>query len=191
MDALTHAVEAYIGRSNTEETKKYSREAVSLIFDNLLEAYSNGTNINARKNMQIASYYAGAAFTKAFVGYVHAIAHTLGGFYNIPHGLANAIILPHVLDYYSRSVHKPLAELADLVGLTEEADSMEVKAGKFISAIRERNKAMNIPEKVEGIVDKDIPLMVERALKEANPLYPVPRILNKEDLFHLYQVISK
>lgn len=191
MDALTHAVEAYIGKSNTEETKKYSREAVSLIFNNLLEAYSNGTNINARKNMQIASYYAGAAFTKAFVGYVHAIAHTLGGFYNIPHGLANAIILPHVLDYYGRSAHKPLAVLADLVGLTEEADSMEVKAGKFICAIRERNQAMNIPEKVEGIVDKDIPLMVERALREANPLYPVPRILNKEDLFHLYQVISK
>ncbi len=191
MDALTHAVEAYIGKSNTEETKNCAREAVSLIFENLYEAYSNGSNIAARRNMQKASYLAGVSFTRAFVGYVHAIAHTLGGFYNVPHGLANAIILPHVLEYYGSSAHKPLAELADLIGVSKESDSLEVKARKFINAIRQLNQAMDIPIKVSGIEEKDMPIMIERALKEANPLYPVPRILNKDDLFKLYQLIKE
>jgi alcohol dehydrogenase class IV len=103
IDALTHAVEAYIGRSNTNETRKESRIAVKLIFDNVFEAYSNGSNITARSNMQKASFLAGLAFTRAYVGYVHAIAHTLGGFYSVPHGLANAIILPYVLEFYGES----------------------------------------------------------------------------------------
>ncbi|MFY3791637.1 iron-containing alcohol dehydrogenase [Ureibacillus sp. MALMAid1270] len=191
MDALTHAVEAYIGKCNTEHTKKCAKEAVTLIFENLYEAYSNGSNITARKNMQKASYLAGFAFTRAFVGYVHAIAHTLGGFYNTPHGLANAIILPYVLEYYGSSVYKPLAELADLVGITEVSDSEEMKAKKFINAIKQLNEDMDIPSKVKRIKDQDIPIMIERALKEANPLYPVPRILNKNDLFNLYQLIKE
>jgi len=191
MDALTHAVEAYIGRSNTKETTQWSIDAVKLIFENLYESYCNGTNLTARTNMQQAAYLAGMAFTRAYVGYVHAIAHTLGGFYSVPHGLANAIILPYVLEYYGESVHKPLAELADLVGLTVPADTTEQKATKFIVAIKQLNEKMNIPKKVTGIVDRDIPLMVERALKEANPLYPVPRILYKEDLVKLYHMIKE
>lgn len=189
MDALTHAVEAYIGRSNTKETIACSREAVKLIFENLYEAYANGTDIVARTNMQRASYLAGVAFTRAYIGYVHAIAHTLGGFYNIPHGLANAVILPYVLEYYGESVHKPLAELADLVGITESTDNIEQKATKFIEAIKKLNEDMNIPKKINGIVESDIPLMVERALKEANPFYPVPKILFREDLTKLYGMI--
>ncbi|MFN7252446.1 MAG: iron-containing alcohol dehydrogenase [Anaerobacillus sp.] len=190
MDALTHAVEAYIGRSNTNETKQYSRDAIQLIFTNLYEAYSNGTNLTARTNMQKASYLAGLAFTRAYVGYVHAIAHTLGGFYNVPHGLANAIILPHVLEYYGETVHKPLAELADLIGITEAADTEEMKSRKFIDAIKKLNVDMNIPTKVAGIIDRDIPILVERALKEANPFYPVPKILRKDDLVKLYHLIK-
>lgn len=190
MDALTHAVEAYIGKSNTKDTKKWSEEAVKLIFDNLNEAYANGSNIQARRNMQKASYLAGAAFTRAYVGNVHAIAHTLGGFYNVPHGLANAIILPYVLDYYGESIYKPLAQLADIVGITEKTDHEEVKAKKFINAIRQMNESMNIPKKVNGIVDEDIPLMIQRALQEANPLYPVPKIFNKEDMLYIYKEIS-
>lgn len=190
IDALTHAVEAYIGRSNTKETTQWSIDAVKLIFDNLYESYSNGTNLTARTNMQEAAYLAGMAFTRAYVGYVHAIAHTLGGFYSVPHGLANAIILPYVLEYYGDSVHKPLAELADLVGISEPADTNEQKANKFIEAIKQLNEKMNIPNKVTGIVDYDIPLMVERALKEANPLYPVPKIFYKEDLVKLYHMIK-
>ena len=191
IDALTHAVEAYIGRGNTKETKKYSIEAVKLIFENLYEAYSNGTNIMARKNMQKAAYLAGMAFTRAYVGYVHAIAHTLGGFYSVPHGLANAVILPYVLDYYGDSVYQPLSELADLVGLSQPGDTIEQKARKFIDAIKVLNERIKIPKKISGIIDNDISVMVDRAFKEANPLYPVPKILYKEDLNTLYQLIKE
>jgi len=191
IDALTHAVEAYIGRSNTKETTQYSLDAVKLIFENLYESYSNGINIQARTNMQKAAYLAGMAFTRAYVGYVHAIAHTLGGFYSVPHGLANAIILPYVLEYYGEYVHKPLAELAELVGIGAPEDTTEQKACKFIEAIKKLNESMAIPKKVSGIVDSDIPVMIERALKEANPLYPVPRILNEDDLFTLYKLIKE
>lgn len=189
MDALTHAVEAYIGRSNTKNTEKWAIEATKLIFDNIYEAYSNGDNIEARKNMQKAAYYGGMAFTRAFVGYVHAIAHQVGGFYNVPHGLANAVILPEVLEYYGESVHERLAELADIVGITEEGDSTAEKAGKFIEAIRDLNRKMKIPNKLKGIMDEHIPVMVERALDEANPLYPVPKVLHEADISHLYNSI--
>lgn len=190
IDALTHAIEAYIGKSNTKETKQWSVEAVKLIFDNLYEAYRNGENMAARRNMQKAAYLAGMAFTRAYVGYVHAIAHTLSGNYGVPHGLANAIILPYVLEYYGESVYTPLAELADIVGISEQTDSIEQKAKKFIRAIRELNERMEIPSVINCIIDHDIPVLVERALKEANPLYPVPRILYKQDMLKLIQMIK-
>lgn len=189
IDALTHAIEAYIGKSNTKETWKDSREVVQLVFTNLFEAYRNGENLTARTNMQWASYLAGKAFTRAYVGNVHAIAHTLGGFYNVPHGLANAIILPHVLEYYGKSVYEPLSELADLIGITSRSDTQQMKAEKFIEEIRALNHAMKIPEQVDGIVKEDIPLMVKRASAEANPLYPVPKILSKREFTELYDVI--
>lgn len=191
VDALTHAVEAYIGRSNTTQTKQQSREAIKLIFDNLFKAYSNGTNLVARANMQKASFLAGLAFTRAYVGYVHAIAHTLGGFYSAPHGLANAILLPYVLEYYGDSAHKPLAELADLVGVSARTDTMEQKALKFIEAIKKLNESMKIPKKFKGIVESDIPLMVKRALAESNPLYPVPKIMSEEDMLTIYHRIKE
>ncbi|WP_107943223.1 iron-containing alcohol dehydrogenase [Metasolibacillus fluoroglycofenilyticus] len=191
MDALTHAIEAYIGRSNTSETKMCSEEAVRLIFSNLLTAYEDGQNIAARKNMQKASFLAGVAFTRAFVGYVHAIAHTLGGFYKTPHGLANAVILPYVLEYYGDAVYDQLAKLSDVIGLSNKEYSNEAKAKQLISKIRELNAKMGIPEKIEGIEEKDIPLMVERAYREANPLYPVPKILDKHQLTELYYLIKE
>ncbi|MEI8199074.1 MAG: iron-containing alcohol dehydrogenase [Eubacteriales bacterium] len=191
MDALTHAVEAYIGRSNTAFTHKLSRDAVKLIFENIYTAYSNGADINARKNMQKASYYAGVSFTRAYVGYVHAVAHTLGGFYGTPHGLANAVILPYVLDYFGESVHKPLSELSDLVGLGSPDASMEEKSNLFISAVKDFNSKMNIPLKIKGIKEEDIPLMVDRAYKESNPLYPVPRIFSRKDFYNIYQMIKE
>lgn len=190
MDALTHAVEAYIGKSNTAETRAYSLEAVELIFGNLYKAYIDGENVEARKNMQRASYLAGMAFTRAYVGNIHAIAHTLGGFYGVPHGLANAVLLPYVLEFYGDTVYKPLAELAEAAGIGERGQSVEQKAKQFIKAIKQMNKDMNIPDKIEGIVNRDIPIMVERALQEANPLYPVPKILNKDEMFYLYQIIQ-
>lgn len=191
LDALTHAVEAYIGKSNTIVTRKYSIEAVRLIYGNLYEAYSNGSNQAARENMQKAAFLAGAAFTRAYVGNVHAIAHTLGGFYSVPHGLANAVILPYVLEHYGKTVHKPLAELADAAGITDGSETIDQKAVKFINSIKTLNSKMDIPTKVSGIKDSDIPIMADRALKEANPLYPVPKIFNKDDMLKIYGLIKE
>lgn len=181
MDALTHAVEAYIGKSNVKSTIKYSEDAVKLIHENLEKAYKNGKDIEAREKMLKASFYAGSAFTRAFVGYVHAIAHNLGGLYNTPHGLANAVILPYVLDWYGDCVYPQLAKLADIAGISKEDMSIEEKGKAYIAEIRRMNKAMNIPEKFDFIKEEDIKTLVERALKEGNPGYPVPKIMNAED----------
>lgn len=191
MDALTHAVEAYIGKSNTAETKMMSEAAVKLIMDNIYEAYSNGTNIAARENMQKASYYAGIAFTRAYVGNVHAIAHTLGGFYSTPHGLANAVILPYVLKSYGSSVHQKLSELEDLITVPSHQENIETKANRFIDRIIALNKKMNIPDKISGIKVEDISIMVERAFHEANPLYPVPKIFTRDDFKAVYYEIKE
>lgn len=190
MDAMTHAVEAYIGNSNTTETKKAALEAVYLIHQNLLKAYNSPENINARAAMLKASYVAGVAFTRAYIGYVHAIAHTIGGFYKIPHGVANAIIMPHVLEYYGKAVHGKLAELADQIGITTSDQTNGKKAAVFIQYLREMNKKMNIQSNIADIKESDLPEMISRALAEANPLYPVPRILFGEDLRKIYMKIK-
>ena len=191
MDALTHAVEAYIGKSNVKSTIKYAEDAAILIHANLEKAYANGKDIEARNNMLKASFYAGCAFTRAFVGYVHSIAHNLGGLYNTPHGLANAVILPYVLEWYGSSVYKQLAKLADLVGVSKQNMSVEEKAKAYILEIRRMNKAMNIPEKFDFIKEEDVPLLVKRALLEGNPGYPVPKIMNAKDCESVIRLLMK
>ena len=191
MDALTHAIEAYIGKSNTRETKRMAILATKLIFENIYLAYSKGEDLTARANMQKASFCAGIAFTRAYVGYVHGIAHSLGGFYGTPHGLANSVVLPYVLEAYGKPAYKKLAQLADEVKLTLETDTRQEKARKFIKAIRQLNASMEIPDKIEGIDSKDIPAMVEHAYLESNPLYPVPRIMNRKELALIYDAIRK
>ncbi len=180
MDALTHAVEAYIGRSNVKSTEAYAEKATKMIFDNIEKAYNDGKDIEAREAMLKASFYAGMAFTRAYVGYVHAIAHNLGGYYGIPHGLANAVILPYVLEYFGESAHARLARLAVVAGVKSDGTDKE-KAEAFIEAIKTLNRNMNIPDKFDCIKEEDIPVIVKRALKEGNPLYPVPKIMNEAD----------
>ena len=181
MDALTHAVEAYIGKGNVKSTIRYAEEATKLIHANLEKAYVNGKDMEARNNMLKGSYLAGNAFTRAFVGYVHAIAHNLGGMYNTPHGLANAVILPYVLEWYGDCIYPQLAKLADIIGITNSEMSIAEKGRAFIAEIRRMNKAMNIPEKFDFIKEEDIPTLVTRALKEGNPGYPVPRIMDASE----------
>jgi len=184
MDALTHAIEAYIGNSNTKETREMAKQTVKLVFENLSIAYSDGKNILARTYMQLAAYYGGVAFTRAYVGNVHALAHALGGRYGIAHGLANAVILPYVLDDYGESVYKPLSELADVVGIS--GGTIEKKAKNFISSIRDMNAAMNIPTTITGIAEEDIIALSDHAYREANPTYPVPRIFSRDDFASVY-----
>ncbi len=187
MDALTHAVESYIGSGNTDLTIDRAVKATKLIFSWLEKAYVDGADIKARSYMQDASYMAGVAFTRAYVGNVHAMAHALGGFYHTPHGLANAVILPYILDFYGASAHKQLAELADCVGI--KGCSIADKANKFIQEIKDMNARMGIPTTIDGIKEEDIPTMAERAFKEANPLYPVPTIMSKQDFIDMYHKI--
>ena len=187
MDALTHAVEAYIGLSGDDFTNGNSERAVRLIFTNLEECYNNGKNLEARYQMALASYCAGAAFTRAYIGYVHAIAHNMGGLYGVPHGLANAIILPHVLRFSRVEAQAKLAALARIVGLGEPGDSEETLTTRFIDAIDQMNKRMQIPTTIAELRASDIPLIAKRALDEAHPDYPVPRIMTHqqcEDLVH-------
>lgn len=191
IDALTHAVEAYIGLSNTKQTEEDARIATKLIFENIKTAYEDGKNIEARENMLVGSFHAGLAFTRAYVGYVHAIAHNLGGMYGIPHGLANAVILPYVLDYFGETAYKRLAELSDIAGTSGAACGDRDKAKNFIAAIRKLNSEMNIPDKFDCIKDEDIQLIAERALKEANPLYPVPKIMDIDDCKALIKKLQK
>lgn len=186
MDALTHAVEAYIGGSTTKETRAYALEAVKLIFENLETAYADGKNEVARRNMLRAAYIAGIAFSKSYVGYVHAVAHTLGGQYNIPHGLANAVLMPMVLDEYGESAYVKLHQLAMAAGVSKETDIVADSAKKFIQAIRDMNERMGIPTGFTNIETADIPMMAEHADAEANPLYPVPLLMDAKELEKIY-----
>lgn len=190
MDALTHAVEAYIGRSTTRQTRQEALEATRLVFANVERAYRNGKDYEARSNMLTAAYRAGIAFSRSYVGYVHAVAHSLGGQYNIPHGLANAVLLPYVLESYGSCIHRKLHDLAIAAGVASPQEEDAGAAAKFIRAIRQLNARMGIPETLEGIRPEDIPVMAAHAEKEANPLYPVPRLMTREELTFFYEQVA-
>ena len=189
MDALTHAVEAYIGNSTTPGTRKNALDAVQLIFNNLDTAYTDGTNKEARQNMLRASYFAGCAFTKSYVGYVHAVAHSLGGQYNVPHGLANAILLPHVLESYGKTIYKKLAALSVAAGIATCETPVEEAALRFIQAIKDMKTRFGIGDTIPQIREEDIPKLSHYADKEANPLYPVPILMDAHELEKFYYML--
>ena len=186
MDALTHAVEAFIGNSTTYGTRKDALLAVKLIFENLDTVYNDGSNLDARRNMLHASFYAGCAFTKSYVGYVHAVAHSLGGQYNVPHGYANPVILPMVLEAYGSAVYKKLDKLAVEAGIADPEDSYEEGAKKFIQAIKDMKLRFHIGNTIPEIREEDIPKLAHYEDKEANPLYPVPVLMNARELENFY-----
>ena len=189
IDALTHAVEAYIGNSTTIDTRRDALKAVKLIFENIDIAYEHGDNIHARRNMLHASFYAGCAFTKSYVGYVHAVAHSLGGQYNVPHGLANAILLPLVLREYGSCIDKKLHRLAIAAGLADKNTPDHEAAELFIRAIEEMKERFGIVNIVKEIQETDIPKLAHYADKEANPLYPVPKLMDASELEKFYYML--
>lgn len=189
MDALTHAVEAYIGRSTSRETRAQAVQAVQLIFANLDRAYENGSDMEARRNMLRAAYLAGCAFTRSYVGYVHAVAHSLGGKYNVPHGLANAVLLPFVLEDYGAAAHKKLCRLAVAAGLAEKGVSDREGAQAMISAIKDMKRRLNIPDTIPQLRREDIPQLARLADREGNPLYPVPKLLDAKELERYYHMV--
>jgi len=179
MDALTHAVEAYISRNHMTATDAEALEATQLIMQNLPTAVKNGTDLDARNNMAIASFKAGVAFTSAGVGYVHAIAHNFGAYYHVPHGLANAIVMPYVLDYSKTECAPRLAKLAEVSGLKKGGETEAQLADAFIAKVRALNAEFGIPTKVEKLKSNDIPAIATAALKEAHWTYAVPRYMDK------------
>ena len=189
MDALCHAVEAYTNYTYTTKLeRKLALDAIRLIHDNLLTAYNDGKNLEARQNMQKAAFYAGRAFTRGCVGYVHAVGHTLGGLYGVPHGLAMSVILPHVMRQFGPAVYDKLADCADVCGISG-ADNKE-KALGFISWIEDLKKQMNLPAGIDNIERKDYNQIIKWASAEANPLYPVPVIWGKADFEKLLDTLK-
>jgi alcohol dehydrogenase len=179
IDALTHAVESFIGQWATRETDNMGLSAVGLIFENLRTAYRDGGNLVAREKMALASTYAGIAFTRANVGYVHAIAHQFGGKYHTPHGLANAIMLPHVLKYSAPAVTERLAQLAVRARLGTEDEDDDTLAQKFLDGVDQLNRDLAIPTHLAALKEQDIPALAEAACREAHTGYPVPRYMTQ------------
>ncbi len=179
MDALTHAVEAYISANALPETDGYALAATRLIMANLPVAVSKGKDLEARQAMSFASYYAALAFTRAGVGYVHAIAHNFGAYYHTPHGVANAIVMPYVLDFSKRSCIRRLATLGEAAGLKKKGDRPQALATKFIDHIRSMNEQFGIPDKLDALKKSDIPGIARAALKEAHFTYAVPRYMDQ------------
>ena len=178
MDALTHAIESYLSKHAAPDTDHYAMAAVTMIMHNLPICYQEGNNEQAREAMALASFYAGAAFTKANLGYVHAIAHQFGAFYHTPHGLANAIVLPHILEYSKTAATSRLAELGVAIGVGEASEDDLVLAQKFVDAVKALNVAIGIPASLDKLKEQDVASIASNALKEAHYLYPVPRYMD-------------
>lgn len=192
MDALTHALEAYTNHARTKNIKKHASTAMKLIKENLVLSYQNPKDLKLRENMQIASYDAGVAFTTGYVGYVHALAHALGGQYNIPHGLANALILPIVMEAFGKSAFSRLANVYDYIELGDKNITKEEKAKAVIAWIRALNNTMDIHfDLYNTIKEEDLPKLVENAYREAYPLYPCPRMFDRNEIKNLFLRIKE
>ncbi|HIV81646.1 MAG TPA: iron-containing alcohol dehydrogenase [Candidatus Salinicoccus merdavium] len=190
MDALSHIVESYTNLSNTAKTRNMSEKAVGMIYQNLKKAYYDGEDMTARKNMQYAAYLAGRAFTRGYVGNIHAMAHQIGARYPVTHGEANAIIMPYIMEEYGEAVHEDLANLADCAGITEPGDTNSDKARKFIRSIRDLNQTFEIDGRIPEIEEADIEEMVGYSFDEANPDYPVPIIFSREKFREMYKKVK-
>ena len=181
MDALTHAVEAYVSALAYTQTDDWAVAATRLILANLETAHRDGSDMQAREAMLLGSYLAGMAFTRAGVGYVHAIAHQLGALYSLPHGLANAIVLPYVLDYSLPRCKRRLAQLARLVGLPADGQGDDELGAAFVAKVRQLNAALSIPPTVEALRKEDFDRIADNAFAEAHGTYGVPRYLGRPE----------
>ncbi len=186
MDTLAHAVEAYIGNSTTKQTRREALRAVRLVFRNLERAVKNGNDMKARRAMLRASYLGGCAFTVSYVGYAHAVSHSLSGKYNMPHGETTAVLLPYVLEAYGTKIYPQLKALAIAAGVAHMDTEEALAAQSFIKAVWELNRRIGIGTKLKGIKREDIPMMARMAAAEGNPVYPVPVLMDAKALERFY-----
>lgn len=190
MDALTHALEAYVSLYATKETDQYSEIAVKLIFENLPKVVEEPSNVIARENLLMASFYAGMSFTRAFIGYVHAFSHTLGGKYGISHGLGNAVLLPHVMKFYLPVCADRFAKLATIVGYAKKGVSEKENAVTFINALFEMNSKFGMPAILENFPAEEIDEVIRISFKECHGTYPVPKYFSQNDARNMLKKIA-
>ncbi len=181
MDALTHAVEAYLSRNANAETDALSLAAVRIITRQLPLAVQDGGNLEARQLMAMASFYAGCAVTQVGVGYVHAIAHKIGALYHVPHGHANAVVMPHVLEFSKPACAARMADLARAAGLDEGGASDYLLASRFVALVRDFNRDFGFAPTFEALQPADVAVIAASAIAEARFTYPVPRYMSQTD----------
>ena len=191
MDALTHAVEAFISDFAGSESDLYARSAIRLIVENLRVAYKEPKNLVARESMALASHYAGLALNQAGLGYVHGIAHQLGGHYGLPHGLSNAIVMPHILEFSRPEINPRLAELARFSKLVTNETSEAVAAQAFMNEVKSLMSDLNIKAVVPKMNAQDFDDIMHAAFKEAHGTYAVPKYMTEDDCKRILYVISQ
>lgn len=188
MDALTHAIEAYVSTAANPITDACALKAITLISNNLRLAVSNGSDLAARENMAYAQFLAGMAFNNASLGYVHAMAHQLGGFYDLPHGVCNAVLLPHVQSFNALVCADRLTDVAVAMGVDTHGFSPEKGAQAAIAAIRSLSRDVEIPAGLRELGAKlnDIPLLASNALKDACGLTN-PRVADQRQIEEIFR----
>lgn len=190
MDALTHLIEGYLSGMATEESDFYARSGVQMVFQNLVTACKKGTNIKARENMSLASFYGGLVVNSAGLGYGHAFAHQLGRLYKMPHGIANAKVLPFVLEYNKFATADRMAELARVIGLETAGDDALSLADKFIDAVKKLIQDVGIVPCVQELKKNDYGSIIRNAFKEANSTYAVAKYMSYDDAEELLDALA-
>jgi alcohol dehydrogenase len=190
LDALTHALEAWMSTFASAETDFYAAAATRLIFENLPLAWADGSNLAAREAMALASHYAGLALNQAGLGYVHAFAHQLGAHYGVPHGRANAIVMPHILDFNRVVSAKRLAELAERVGLVNGGFNDTMAAEFLITRVKALLVELKIDTQIRGIHRKDFPDMIKAAFAEAHGIYAVPKYMSHDEAHQILHALA-
>lgn len=189
LDALTHALEAYVAGYADEETDRQARMAVRLIFKYLPRVQEDPADLEGREGLLTASFFAGMAFTRTYVGYVHAFAHTIGGKFGVPHGLANAVLLPHIMRYYLPVSYHRFAELARMLRLGTPGDSDQALATRFVKLLYQLNRQLEIPARFEKFPASAIEDVIDMAFRECHGTYPVPRYFTRAHARKLMEAV--
>jgi alcohol dehydrogenase len=189
MDALTHAIEAFTARARTTSTDRDAATAIRLIVEFLPIAYSNPADEHAREMVALGSFLAGNAFTRAGLGYVHAISHQISAHYNTPHGLANAVLLPRVLRFNKDTCSERFAELERMLQGTRDLPYAASQAQQFIERVDALADTIGIPLQLEDVQKRDFAAIAKDALAEARTSYAVPKVMRKRDVAKILQSV--
>lgn len=189
MDALTHALEAYTSTYRTAETDRMAEMAVVLIYENLPLVREEPQDLHAREQLLLASFLAGMAFTRVYVGYVHAFAHAIGGMFGVSHGLANAVLLPYVMEYYRPVCGERFARLGTVLHLPGEG--RDEKADAFLESLQKLGQESGIPRCLEAFPQEAVSEVCRAGFRECHGTYPVPRYLNKKEAEALLRGVAR